>query len=157
MNFSKNIWIRISLILLLALSIFPVEFGAQTISSGQTEKRIEDLLKQLTLEEKISMIAGTGFDTVPIPRLGIPSLKMTDGPAGIRNAPASSFPSGAALAASFDPQIARAVGRAIAEETKAKGKNVLLAPCVNIERVPLWGRNFECFGEDPYLGKFIDI
>ena len=151
MNCLKNIWIKLSLIFLLVTSIFPVHFNAQTGGDRQIEKRIEGLLEQLTLDEKISMIAGTGFDTVPIPRLGIPPLKMTDGPAGVRSAPASSFPSGAALAASFDPDIVREVGRAIAEETKAKGKNVLLAPCVNIERVPLWGRNFECFGEDPYL------
>ena len=98
---------------------------------------------------------------LPIPRLGIPLLKMTDGPAGVRSAPASSFPSG--LAASFDPKIVPAVGRAIAEETKAKRKNVLLAPCVNlvpcvnIERVPLWGRDFGCFGEVPFLAAQMSV
>lgn len=157
MNNFKNLWIEFSLILLLTALVFPNNFYGQTGNSRQIEEKVEKLVKQLTLDEKILMIAGTGFDTVPIPRLGIPSLKMTDGPAGVRSAPASSFPSGAALAASFDPQIVRAVGRAIAEETKAKGKNVLLAPCVNIVRVPLWGRNFECFGEDPYLSAQMAI
>ncbi len=157
MNISKNVSLKFSLCFLLANLILPICFYAQKSSEFSSETKIENLLKQMTSDEKISMIAGTGFDTVPIPRLGIPSLKMTDGPAGIRNAPASSFPSGAALAASFDPNIVYAVGKAIAEEAKAKGKNVLLAPCVNIERVPLWGRNFECFGEDPFLSSQMAI
>ncbi len=136
-------------------SLTTMLFGEKIVSppksDGEIEEKVQKLISQLTLDEKISLLAGTGFDTVPIRRLGIPALKMTDGPAGIRSALATSFPSGAALAASFDPQIVYAVGQAIAQEAKAKDKNVLLAPCVNIERVPLWGRNFECFGEDPFL------
>ena len=120
-------------------------------SNPRIETKVENLLKQLTLDEKISLIAGTGFDTVPIPRLGIPSLKMTDGPIGVRQAPATSFPSSIALAASFDPDLIKRVAQAIAQETKAKGKNVLLGPCVNIQRTPFGGRNFESFGEDPFL------
>lgn len=117
----------------------------------EIEKQVENLLKQLTLDEKLSLLAGTGFDTVPIPRLGIPSLKMTDGPVGVRLAPATSFPSSIALAASFDAELIQRVAQAIAQETKAKGKNVLLGPCVNIQRTPFGGRNFESFGEDPFL------
>ncbi|MEP6925552.1 MAG: glycoside hydrolase family 3 N-terminal domain-containing protein, partial [Pyrinomonadaceae bacterium] len=155
MKILKTVWFQ----LLLAISIFSLTtttlWGRKSVLSlknqGETEIKVQKLLLQLTLDEKILLLAGTGFDTVPIERLGIPALKMTDGPAGIRAAPASSFPSGAALAASFDPKIVYAVGQAIAQEAKAKGKNVLLAPCINIERVPLWGRNFECFGEDPFL------
>jgi beta-glucosidase len=123
----------------------------------ETEKKIDNLLKQLTLDEKISLISGTGFDTVPIPRLGIPSLKMTDGPVGVRQAPATSFPSSIALAASFDPALIRRVAAAIARETKAKGKNVLLGPCVNIQRTPFAGRNFESFGEDPFLAAAMSV
>ena len=111
----------------------------RTKSESQTEAKIENLLRQLTLDEKISLLAGTGFDTVPIPRLGIPSLKMTDGPVGVRQAPATSFPSSIALAASFDSGLIERVARAIAQETKAKGKNVLLGPCVNIQRTPFGG------------------
>src|SRR5215204_4665249 len=88
----------------------------------QTEKKIEKLLKQLTPDEKISLISGTGFDTVAIPRLGIPALKMTDGPVGVRQAPATSFPSSIALAASFDTELIKRVARAIAQETRAKEK-----------------------------------
>jgi beta-glucosidase len=136
--------------LLLAALLFGQNINAQN-GNQETEKRIENLLGQLTLDEKISLISGTGFDTVPIPRLGIPSLKMTDGPVGVRQTPATSFPSSIALAASFDTALIKRVARAIAQETKAKGKNVLLGPCVNIQRTPFGGRNFESFGEDPFL------
>jgi beta-glucosidase len=119
--------------------------------SGPTEEGIESLVRALTVDEKISMIAGTGFDTVPIKRLGIPSLHMTDGPAGVRIGPATSFPSGMALAATFDPAIVNRVGKAIAREAKAKGFNVVLAPASDIQRVPLAGRSFESYGEDPFL------
>ncbi len=117
------------------------------------EARIDSLITRLTLDEKISLIAGTGFDTVPIKRLGIPSLNMTDGPAGVRIGPASSFPSGIALAATFNPQTTFDVGRAIAQEAKAKGFNVLLGPAVDIARVPFAGRSFEAYGEDPFLSS----
>lgn len=119
--------------------------------SAVVEARVEELLSRMTLEEKLSLLAGTGFDTLPVPRVGIPALHMTDGPAGIRTGPATSFPAGVALAASFDPELVQRVGAAIAREAKAQGKNVLLAPCVNIQRAPHAGRNFESFGEDPFL------
>jgi len=139
-------------------------FFSQTIDAqnnafqnSDIEKKVGNLLKQLTLDEKISLISGTGFDTVPIPRLGIPSLKMTDGPVGVRQAPATSFPSSIALAASFDTALIQRVAQAIAQETKAKGKNVLLGPCVNIQRTPFAGRNFESFGEDPFLAAQMSV
>jgi beta-glucosidase len=121
------------------------------------EARVEELLSRMTLDEKLSLLAGTGFDTVPIPRLNIPALHMTDGPAGIRTGPATSFPAGVALAASFDPTLVERVGAAIAREAKAQGKNVLLAPCVNIQRAPHAGRNFESFGEDPFLAARMSV
>lgn len=150
MKILQSLLLKISVFVLLANVVFPVSVLAQK-PNQQTEAKVENLLKQLTLDEKISLLAGTGFDTVPIPRLGIPSLKMTDGPVGVRQAPATSFPSSIALAASFDPQLIKLVAQAIAQETKAKGKNVLLGPCVNIQRTPFGGRNFESFGEDPFL------
>jgi len=111
----------------------------------------------MTLDEKLSLLSGTGFDTAAVPRLGIPALRMTDGPAGIRTGPATSFPAGVALAASFDPALVGRVGAAIAREAKAQGKNVLLAPCVNIQRAPHAGRNFESFGEDPFLAARVAV
>lgn len=142
----RKLWV---IILLANFGCFSPIFAQKT--NQQIEVKVENLLKQLTSDEKISLIAGTGFDTVPIPRLGIPSLKMTDGPVGVRQAPATSFPSSIALAASFDQKLIQKVAQAIAQETKAKGKNVLLGPCVNIQRTPFGGRNFESFGEDPFL------
>lgn len=119
---------------------------------------IEALIKKLTLEEKVSLLAGADmWRTVPIERLGIPALKTSDGPAGARGydepaGPTSAcFPSGTALAATWNTPLVERIGAALAEETKAKGANILLAPTVNIHRSPLAGRNFECFSEDPFL------
>ncbi|MGE5458669.1 MAG: glycoside hydrolase family 3 C-terminal domain-containing protein, partial [Methanococcaceae archaeon] len=110
-----------------------------------------DLLKRMTLEEKIDLLAGTGFATKPIERLGIPELRMTDGPLGVRWENSTAFPSGIALGASWEPELARNVGQAIAREVKSKGRHVILGPCVNIARIPQGGRNFESYGEDPLL------
>lgn len=121
-------------------------------------KDIEALLGQLTLEEKATLLAGADFwHTIGIPRAGVPVLKVTDGPVGARgqdfsNGPASAcFPCGTALASTWNPDLVQRVGQALAEEVKAKGAHVLLAPTINIHRHPLAGRNFECYSEDPYL------
>ncbi len=122
------------------------------------EEKIEALLKQMTLEEKVSMLAGADlWRTVAVPRLGIPFIKTSDGPFGSRgddeaSGPTSAcFPGGAALAATWNPELVEQIGRALAAEVKSKGAHILLAPTVNIHRTPLAGRNFECFSEDPYL------
>ena len=114
-----------------------------------TDRQVEAWLSALTLDEKIALVAGTGFDTVGVPRLGIPALRMTDGPVGVRVGQATAFPSSSLLAATFDPSIVQRVGEAIARETKGHGKNVILGPAVNIVRTALNGRNFEYFSEDP--------
>ncbi|MGE5498774.1 MAG: glycoside hydrolase family 3 protein, partial [Syntrophothermus sp.] len=121
------------------------------------EKRIDDLLSKMTLEEKIDLLAGTGFATKPIERLGIPELKMADGPLGVRWEKSTAFPSGIALASTWDPQYLEAVGSAIGREVKSKGRHVILGPCVNIARIPQGGRNFESYGEDPYLAKSMAV
>lgn len=115
------------------------------------EKRVADLLGKMTLEEKIELLGGTGFATMPIERLGIPELRMTDGPLGVRWDKSTAFPSGIALASTWEPELVEKVGSAIAREVKSKGRHVILGPCVNIARIPQGGRNFESFGEDPYL------
>jgi beta-glucosidase len=140
-----------ALALFSAFLVLTISNFAQTGPGATVEARSNDLLGRMTLDEKISLLSGTGFDTVEIKRLGIPALHMTDGPAGVRSGQATSFPSPVALAATFDPKMVYAVAKAIAQEAKAKGKNVLLAPCVNIQRTPFGGRNFESFGEDPFL------
>ena len=132
------------------------------------EQRVRDLLGRMTLEEKISMLSGASWmESVAIPRLGIPAIKMADGPMGIRSwlgssaitsAPgakqtfsSTAFPAGIAVAATWDPETAQQVGQAIGQEMRSIGRNMILGPTVNIQRVPLWGRNFEGYGEDPYL------
>ncbi len=119
--------------------------------STASENIVENLISQMTLEEKISLLGGTGFGTKEIPRLKIPALKMADGPMGVRGAPATSFPSGISMGATFNPELVQQVAAAIAEETLFFGKNYLLGPTVNLSRHPFGGRNFESFGEDPYL------
>lgn len=137
-------------------------------ASQPVEKRVADLLSRMTLEEKATMLSGSGWmESAPIPRLGIPAIKMADGPLGVRswmgssamtsaaNVPvkieSTSFPSGIAMASTWDTALVEREGQAIAQEVKALGRDMILGPTVNINRVPLWGRNFEGYGEDPYL------
>lgn len=117
------------------------------------ERRVEDLLSRMSLDEKIELLGGTGFATKPIPRLGIPELRMTDGPVGVRWNPSTAFPASIAMAATWEPNLINGIGSAIAREVKGKGRHVILGPCVNIVRLPTWGRNFETFGEDPFLAS----
>ena len=124
--------------------------------------RINDLLSQMTIDEKISMLAGADlWHSVPIPRLGIPQFKATDGPNGARGAwgsmasPSVATPVGIALGATWNPELVEKVGNVLADEVKAKGAHILLAPTVNIHRTPIAGRNFECYSEDPFLSGMI--
>ncbi|MBN1247121.1 MAG: glycoside hydrolase family 3 C-terminal domain-containing protein [Anaerolineae bacterium] len=129
------------------------------------KRDIKHLVRHLTLEEKASLCSGQdAWRTKAIERLGIPSIMMTDGPHGLRKVvgeegqlagadtvPATCFPSGATLAASWDRAVMARVGRAIAREAQAEGVRIVLGPAVNIKRSPLCGRNFEYLSEDPYL------
>jgi len=124
------------------------------------EKKIDALLKELTLREKVSLLSGKDiWNTVTIERLGIPSIVMTDGPHGVRASnpevgrkvePTTAFPTGISMGASWNPKLVEKVGQALGEETRGMGCDVLLGPCVNIVRYPLGGRNFETYSEDPY-------
>ncbi|MCJ7776846.1 MAG: glycoside hydrolase family 3 C-terminal domain-containing protein, partial [Sedimentisphaerales bacterium] len=123
-------------------------------SGAVIDGQIEFLISQMTLEEKIELVHGqTAMDLPAIGRLGIPSLHMSDGPVGVRYGNATAFPANIALSASWDIDLAGQVGQAIAKELRNKGRNVILAPCMNIVRVPHGGRNFETFGEDPFLNS----
>lgn len=130
--------------------------------------RAEELVKKLTLDEKISMVHGAElFRTKGVERLGIPPLVMSDGPMGVRQdfEPSSWHPIGttadqvtylpcnSALAATWNRALAYDTGSVLGEETRGRGKDVILGPGVNIKRSPLCGRNFEYFSEDPYLTK----
>ncbi len=123
---------------------------------------IDDLLKQMTLEEKISMLAGADlWHTVPVKRLRIPQFKVSDGPNGARGAwgsmgkPSVATPVGIALGATWNPAVVEKVGNVLADELEAKGAHILLAPTINIHRTPIAGRNFECYSEDPFLSGMI--
>jgi len=122
---------------------------------ADAEKRVEAILKQMTLEEKIDTIGGVNaFDVRANPRLGLPELKMADGPIGIRKSgPSTVYAAGIALAASWDVDLALRVGEMLGRDARARGVHFLLAPAVNIYRTPLCGRNFEYFGEDPFLAS----
>ncbi|KAF9692453.1 hypothetical protein EKO04_009567 [Ascochyta lentis] len=120
--------------------------------------KIERILGSLTLEEKISLLAGKDFwETVPIPDKGVPAIKTSDGPNGARGevfsggTRAACFPAAVCSAATWNPDFAHRIGNALAEETKTKSARVLLAPTMCNHRHPLGGRNFESFSEDPYL------
>ena len=116
---------------------------------------IDAVMAALTLEQKVSLLGGHDtWHTATLP--GVPAIRCSDGPAGVRgtkwNGPASaSFPCATALGASFDPALVEAVGAAIGREARSKSAHVLLAPTVNLHRTPIGGRNFECMSEDPLL------
>lgn len=125
------------------------------------QNEIESLLEQMTLSEKIALLSGQNkWYTVPIERLGIHSVVLTDGPHGVRTeghgmnrivSTATAYPTGISMASTWNRDLIERVGVALAEETRHLGCHILLGPCVNIVRSPLGGRNFETFAEDPYL------
>ena len=140
--------------------------------NAQQDDIIENLISQLTIEEKISMChAQSKFSSAGVPRLGIPEIWMSDGPHGIRpeinwddwgyanwtNDYVTAFPALTCLAATFNPHLSMEYGTSIGEEARYRNKDVLLGPGVNIYRTPLNGRNFEYMGEDPYLASVLVV
>jgi beta-glucosidase len=121
-------------------------------SSPEIEARVNSLLAKLTLEEKIDLIGGVdGFYVRASEKIGLPRLKMADGPVGVRNYGPSTVFGGIGLAAAWDPELASRIGATIGQDARARGVYFMLGPGVNIYRAPLNGRNFEYFGEDPFL------
>ncbi len=170
--------------LFLALFVCPLSFAGQASiptdapyrnPATPVEERVKDLLGRMTLDEKAAMLSGSGWmESTANYRLGIPAINMADGPLGVRswagssaitnsvNNPAvkvqaTSFPSGVAMAATWDTGLVEREGQAIGQEVKALGRDMILGPTVNINRVPLWGRNFEGYGEDPYLAARLGV
>ena len=131
------------------------------------KQQIKNIISQMTLEEKAGLTSGRdNWFTKGIERLGIPSVRTSDGPHGLRtqegeenslaeecSAKTVCFPAACLSAASFDRELIREMGRTLGEESQALGVNVLLGPGVNMKRSPLCGRNFEYFSEDPYLAR----
>ena len=147
------------------------------------EKRVSDVISQMTLEEKLHLLKGSGISSamgsdyvptaipgavgtiVPTPRLGLPTIYLSDGPAGLRIEPtrkgsdrtyyATAFPIGTQLASTWNTELVYKVGQAMGSEARSYGVDVILGPGANIHRHPFCGRNFEYFSEDPYLTGFI--
>jgi beta-glucosidase len=121
--------------------------------SPATEARVNYLLERMTTDEKIDLIGGdTPFRTHAIARLNIPYFQMTDGPVGAHiPAPTVAYAAGIGLAATWDPELAERLGRELGRDARSRGAVFLLGPGVNIYRAPMNGRNFEYFGEDPFL------
>jgi len=128
-------------------------------SSAPAETRVKDLLSRMTLEEKIDMLGGfEAFYIRPNERLGIPKVKMADGPLGVRNyGKATAFPAGIAFAAAWNKDLTRTYGEMIGREARSKGVHIMLSPGVNIYRAPMCGRNFEYYGEDPFLASRMTV
>ena len=146
---------------LVALMIVGLSLPANLRSraESQEDNRVNAILAKMTLEEKIDYIGGVdGFYIRAIPESGVPALRMADGPMGVRNfGPATAMPGGIHLAATWDPELAQRVGEQIGRDARAKGVNFLLGPGLNIYRAPMNGRNFEYFGEDPFLAGRIAV
>jgi beta-glucosidase len=147
---------KLAICLALVLPCLPfVTAKAQTAtpSPAEQEKRVEQLLSQMTVEERVDILAGSfNMGTQPIPRLHIPIFQMADGPVGAHVPPPSTaFAAGIGLAATWDTQLAEEVGVELGRDARSRGAAYLLGPGVNIYRAPMNGRNFEYFGEDPYL------
>jgi beta-glucosidase len=140
---------------IMAASAMPQSQHPSDQSRTEVEKRVEGLLSKMTLEEKITLIGGVNdFYIRPIPRLGLPALRMSDGPLGVHDyGETTAYPAGIALAASWDTDLAKRVGASMGQDARARGVHFILAPGMNIYRAPMNGRNFEYFGEDPYLAS----
>lgn len=150
----------VALLMLLAFCLSAI--GPASVQASNVD--IDELINQMTLDEKLAMLHGAtdpnslgqaGY--VPgVPRLGIPELRLSDGPAGVRvTASATAMSAPVSLAATFDPELAYSFGQVIGREGRALGQDILLSPMVNLVRVPYAGRNFETMGEDPFLANQI--
>ena len=141
--------------LLLAGTLQPVFAQSTQLPKAEIEKRVDALLAKMTLDEKLTLIGGTNdFYIQALPRLGLPALRMSDGPLGVHDyGPTTAYPAGIALAASWDVDLARRVGEMMGKDARARGVHFVLAPGMNIYRAPMNGRNFEYLGEDPYLAS----
>jgi len=145
---------RVFLAAILAISVvFFMRGIAGKAQTADDEKKINDTIAKMTLEEKIQMLSGSSMmASTPLARLGIPSFRMSDGPVGAHIPPPSTaYAAGIGLAASWDRELATQIGTQLGRDARSRGASYLLGPGVNIYRAPLNGRNYEYFGEDPFL------
>jgi beta-glucosidase len=149
----------VAVLLLAGIPLMAQTPRATSLSDTKVERRVDSILDQMTLEEKVDLIAGVDFMYLRgVPRLGVPRLAMADGPMGVRNdGPATAYAGGIALAATWNPDLAERIGVEFGRDARAKGKHFLLAPGVNIYKAPMAARNFEYFGEDPFLASRLAV
>jgi beta-glucosidase len=129
-------------------------------SADAAHEKVAALVQQMTLEEKIDYIGGTGFAIRAVPRLNLPAFEMSDGPIGVRSNsgfPSTVYAAGIGLAATWNPDLAERVGAGIGKDARARGIHFMLGPGVNIYRQPVNGRNSEYFGEDPFLSSTMAV
>ena len=148
-------------LLVAAFLLISVSAFAQFVGNhaAAVEKRVDELVGAMTLDEKIDLLSGdTPFRTHPVPRLHIPFFQMADGPVGAHiPAPTIAYAAGIGLAASWDKTLALRIGEELGRDCRSRGAVFLLGPGVNIYRAPMNGRNFEYFGEDPFLASQISV
>lgn len=140
-------------ILFFVATLISISSLAQPRVTQEHKDRAAAIVAQMTLDEKIDYVGGFEHWYIrAIDRLGLPAVRMADGPQGVRNNTKSTlYPSGIAAAATWDRSLLRQMGIALGQDSRARGVHILLGPGANIYRSPLCGRNFEYFGEDPYL------
>lgn len=151
---------------------FSKNYTPKKFDTKKHDEEINLLLSKMTLEEKIGMLHGQSmFATGGVERLGIPELKMADGPLGVREeisrdtwAPlgldndfATYYPAGSGVSATWNPDLSFLFGESVGEEARARGKDMLLSPAINIIRTPVGGRTYEYFTEDPFLNKKMTV
>ncbi|MBN2524578.1 MAG: glycoside hydrolase family 3 C-terminal domain-containing protein [Bacteroidales bacterium] len=149
---------KIVFVLAVLITVFSLGISQTYLNpDAPVDERTDDLLSRMTLEEKLSYIGGyNSFYIRNISRLSVPAIKMSDGPVGVRNyGNTTAYPAGVLLAASWDTAIVNQVGHGLGKDARARGVHILLAPGMNIYRIPINGRNFEYFGEDPFLASQI--
>jgi beta-glucosidase len=153
---------RIIKIVILAAVVETTLTAAQTPHplTAADEQKISVILQRMTLAEKLDYIGGTGMAVRAMPSLGLPAFEMSDGPFGVRSMqdlPSTTYAAGIGLAATWDRTLASRVGTAIGRDARARGVHFMLGPGVNIYRSPRNGRNFEYYGEDPFLASAIAV
>ncbi len=151
---SRRLPAALAAILLCAARLAPAQ-APHPITAAEQSK-VDALIRQMTLDQKLDYIGGTGFAIRAVPALGLPALEMSDGPYGTRsNAgfPSTTYAAGIGLAATWDRDLAERVGAGIGRDARARGVHFMLGPGVNIYRSPRNGRNFEYLGEDPFLAS----
>lgn len=141
------------------MALLVVELPRLPLPPEDVEQRVDRILGRMTLEEKIDMISGVpNMYTHAFQRLGIPQLQMSDGPLGVHDyGPTTAYPAGIALAASWDTELASRVGEMMGRDARVRGVNIILGPGMDMYRAPMCGRNFEYFGEDPFLASRIAV